>query len=120
MFVCVYVCVRVCVCWGWAGGSNAVEKQVRERLNACIVFNHMNTLGHLGLEGVIGPNKRHYLGKLGSVYGHEGESGSRTHGESSISQDSWRHQHLGPRSSPAMFGSLFLDLLPLSPLYVHR
>lgn len=55
--------------------TNAAEKQVREGLSTCIVFNHMNTLGHLGFEGVIGPNKRHHLGKLGSAYGHEGESG---------------------------------------------
>lgn len=38
---------------------------------------------------------------------------------SNFSQDSWKHQRPGPKSSPGMFISLFPDLLPPSPLYVQ-
>lgn len=58
---CLFTGVAEGVCVGWSGGPSAIEKQVTQGLNACIVFNHMDVLGNLGFDREVSSPKINYL-----------------------------------------------------------
>lgn len=81
------VCSRGSACACALGDGQEGPMLVREGRGVCIVFNHVDVLGHLGFEGVRSPNKRRFWVSSGLYVGVEaalGREDPRTQGGSSI------------------------------------